>query len=94
MRPVSNVVSITKRLCSRPLCAVEAEVVLLFDYRAGHVVLDWTHDVHDPNHLELCAGHAGRFRPPNGWTLDDHRGDEPPSSITANTNADVDSLVV
>lgn len=70
---VTDVAPVSQRLCSRPLCGAEAKAVLLFDYASGHVVLDWTRDVHDPNHLELCAAHAERFRPPNGWTLEDRR---------------------
>lgn len=69
-----HTVHIPDRNCSRPLCSVEADVVLLFDYGAGHVVLDWSREIHDPNHLELCAEHAERFRPPQGWTFEDRRG--------------------
>lgn len=27
----------------------------------------------DPNHLELCAGHAERLVPPIGWVVQDER---------------------
>lgn len=61
------------RRCSRPLCSRVADVVLLFEYAASHVVLDWSPEFHDPNHLELCLEHAETFRPPNGWSVDDLR---------------------
>lgn len=63
------------RRCSRPLCARVADVVLLFDYGARHVALDWGLHDHDPNHLELCFEHAETFGPPQGWTLDDRRAE-------------------
>jgi hypothetical protein len=55
------------------LCSRVADVVLLFEYAASHVVLDWSPAEHDPNHLELCLEHAERFSPPHGWTVDDRR---------------------
>ena len=61
------------RGCSRPLCTRVADVVLLFEYVASHVVLDWSTEDHDPNHLELCLEHAETFSPPLGWSLDDRR---------------------
>jgi len=61
------------RRCSRPLCSRVADVVLLFDYGASHVVLDRSSPDHDPNHLELCFEHAETFSPPRGWTLEDRR---------------------
>ena len=61
------------RCCSRPLCNRVADVVLVFEYAARHVALDWSLEQHDPNLLELCLGHAETFRPPNGWTVEDRR---------------------
>jgi len=61
------------RRCSRPLCGAVADVVLLFEYRVGHVVLDWTPAEHDPNYLELCLEHTESFHPPKGWTVEDRR---------------------
>lgn len=61
------------RRCSRPLCSRVADVILLFDYGARHVVLDWSPEPHDPNHLELCLEHAETFGPPHGWTVEDQR---------------------
>lgn len=61
------------RRCSRPLCSRVADVVLMFEYAASHVVLDWSPADHDPNLLELCLDHAETFRPPRGWTVDDAR---------------------
>ena len=61
------------RCCSRPLCNRVADVVLIFEYLASHVALDWSPEHHDPNLLELCLEHAETFRPPNGWTVEDRR---------------------
>jgi len=77
-------VSEVGRRCSRPLCSRVADVVLLFDYRASHVALDWSLSDYDPNHLELCFEHAETFGPPQGWTLDDRRT----QSIVATSNAE------
>jgi hypothetical protein len=61
------------RRCSRPLCESDAEVILAFGYETRHVMLRWIDDEYDPNLLELCARHADRFNPPQGWSSDDHR---------------------
>jgi len=61
------------RCCSRPLCNRVADVILIFEYAASHVELDWSPEQHDPNLLELCLEHAESFRPPNGWTVEDRR---------------------
>ncbi len=47
--------------------------MLLFDYAGRHVVLDELAAAADPNLLELCATHAERFRPPQGWSMEDRR---------------------
>ncbi|MAK25010.1 MAG: hypothetical protein CL414_07285 [Acidimicrobiaceae bacterium] len=61
------------RLCSRPLCANDAEVLLLFDYETRLVELCALNPDRDANLLELCAIHADRFRPPQGWSCQDRR---------------------
>ncbi|MEC9059799.1 MAG: DUF3499 family protein [Actinomycetota bacterium] len=61
------------RLCSRPLCANDAEVLLLFDYKERLVELSVLSRDRDPNLLELCAIHGERFRPPQGWSCQDQR---------------------
>jgi hypothetical protein len=67
-------VTISKsRLCSRPLCANDAEVLLLFEYESRLVELRGLSGVRDSNLLELCANHADRFRPPHGWSCQDVR---------------------
>ena len=49
-------VTISKsRLCSRPLCANDAEVLLLFEYETRLVELRGLSGVRDSNLLELCA---------------------------------------
>ncbi|SVE44423.1 uncharacterized protein METZ01_LOCUS497277, partial [marine metagenome] len=58
-------VTISKsRLCSRPLCANDADVLLLFDYETRLVELRALTVARDTNLLELCAHHAESFRPP------------------------------
>ncbi|MFL2986078.1 MAG: DUF3499 family protein [Acidimicrobiales bacterium] len=61
------------RLCSRPLCAGDAQVLLLFDYETRLVELQAINEARDANLMELCAEHADRFRPPQGWLCQDRR---------------------
>ena len=61
------------RLCSRPLCAGDAQVLLLFDYETRLVELQAISDARDANLMELCVEHADRFRPPQGWSCQDTR---------------------
>ena len=67
-------VTISKsRLCSRPLCANDGEVLLLFEYETQLVELRGLSGVRDSNLLELCTNHADTFRPPHGWSCQDVR---------------------
>ena len=67
-------VTISKsRLCSRPLCANDAEVLLLFEYETRLVELRGLSGVRDSTLLEVCANHADGFRPPHGWSCQDVR---------------------
>ncbi len=76
-------VTISKsRLCSRPLCANDAEVLLLFEYETRLVELRGLSGVRDSNLLELCADHGDRFRPPHGWSCQDVRQ----SQVTAESD--------
>ena len=76
-------VTISKsRLCSRPLCVNDAEVLLLFEYETRLVELRSLSGVRDLNLLELCANHADRFRPPHGWSCQDVRQ----SQVTAESD--------
>lgn len=69
------------RRCSRPLCEAPVEAVLVFDYQSRHVILDAASRDHDPNLLELCGMHADRFRPPQGWSVDDARDPGQPQKV-------------
>ncbi|HCJ85271.1 MAG TPA: hypothetical protein DHV80_01845 [Acidimicrobiaceae bacterium] len=69
----SYVTTSQPRLCSRPLCANDAEVLLLFDYETRLVELKAINKTRDSNLMELCAIHADRFRPPQGWSCQDER---------------------
>ncbi len=64
------------RLCSRPLCAGDAQVLLLFDYETRLVELQAISDARDANLMELCVDHADRFRPPQGWSCEDTRAEK------------------
>ena len=61
------------RLCRRPLCANDAEVLLLFDYETRLVELCALNPDRDANLLEVWAIHADGFRPPQGWSCQDRR---------------------
>ena len=69
----SYVTTSQPRLCSRPLCANDAQVLLLFDYETRLVELKAINKTRDANLMELCAVHADRFRPPQGWSCQDER---------------------
>jgi len=43
-------------------------VLLLFDYETRQVELQALSKARDANLMELCADHADRFRPPQGWS--------------------------
>lgn len=60
--------------CARPGCGGIATAWLSYDYAGQRVWLD------DPgeegaagHHSALCATHAGRLRPPKGWSYQDRR---------------------
>jgi hypothetical protein len=60
------------RRCARPDCSATAAVTLVCDYAARTVVMVAAADapeVDDPARYDLCARHADRFRPPQGWEL-------------------------
>lgn len=65
-------------VCARPGCGGAAAAWLSYDYAHQRVWLD------DPgvnpagHHSALCASHAGRLRPPRGWTCQDRRS--PPAA--------------
>ena len=63
MRPTS---------CARPGCAGEARAWLTYDYGAQQV---WLDDRPGPggDQWGLCHVHAGRSRPPRGWSQVDRR---------------------
>ena len=71
------------------MCAHDADAVLLFDYAGRHVVLDELAAASDPNLLELCGVHAERFRPPQGWSMEDRRVVDVTDRDTARADAAV-----
>jgi len=43
----------------------------------------WVDDPGGDGGWSLCAGHADRLRPPNGWTLVDRRTPRPARALLA-----------
>jgi hypothetical protein len=69
--------------CARPGCGGIATALLSYDYAGQRVWLD------DPgvdavgHHSALCAIHAGRMRPPIGWSCQDRRTGRSPAAPMA-----------
>ena len=61
------------RTCARPGCSRPAVATLSYDYSARAVWLEPLHLEPHPATHDLCAHHAGRLSPPNGWRLEDRR---------------------
>lgn len=59
-------------VCARPGCTGEPVAWLTYDYASQQV---WLDDTPSPSgdQWALCADHAGRLRPPEGWALLDRR---------------------
>ena len=61
------------RTCSRAACRGVAVATLKFDYSSRRAWLEDLKAGNDPSSYDLCAIHAERFGPPNGWEAEDHR---------------------
>jgi hypothetical protein len=59
--------------CARPGCGVVATAWLSYDYAGRRVWLDDPGVEAGGHHSALCAAHAGRLRPPQGWSFQDRR---------------------
>lgn len=57
--------------CAR--CGSPANSVMTFDYPGSLVWLDDIAAEIEPYGYSLCADHADRMTPPQGWTLTDRR---------------------
>lgn len=64
-----------RRACARPACDAPAVATLRFSYGERAVVLVELLEAPAPQAYDLCALHAGRTSPPQGWSLDDQRAD-------------------
>jgi hypothetical protein len=62
------------RICSRSGCKWPATASLSFNYATRETWLEELRTPPEINHYDICNIHAGRFRAPHGWTLDDRRG--------------------
>lgn len=74
VRPLSRAAS---RRCARPGCPAPAQATLAFRYETREAFLGPLVDEAGPELYDLCTDHAGKTRPPYGWTLVDERPDEP-----------------
>ena len=61
------------RSCARPGCSLPAVATLSYDYGDRTVWLEPLHAQSHPANHDLCARHADRLSPPNGWRLEDRR---------------------
>jgi hypothetical protein len=61
------------RTCARPLCNQPAAATLSYHYAERTVWLEPVHAEPHPANHDLCANHANRLSPPNGWRLEDRR---------------------
>ncbi|HEX3541350.1 MAG TPA: DUF3499 family protein [Acidimicrobiales bacterium] len=59
--------------CARPGCGGVAAAWLSYDYAGQRVWLDDPGADSSGHHSALCAAHAGRLRPPQGWSCHDRR---------------------
>ena len=57
--------------CAR--CGSPAAAIMTFNYSDGAVWLDDLSDPIDKYGYSMCADHADRMTPPQGWTLTDRR---------------------
>jgi Protein of unknown function (DUF3499) len=70
---VKGIVARMRRLCSRPACAEPAMATVTYHYGEQAAWLDHLTVERDPHAYDMCARHAERLRPPQGWMLDDRR---------------------
>lgn len=60
------------RACSRTACAEEAVATLTYVYADSMAVLGPLAIAREPHSYDLCARHAARTSPPQGWQLVKH----------------------
>ena len=61
------------RTCSHSGCQWPAVASLGFDYASRRAWIDELPPRPQPSTYDLCAVHAGRFKPPQGWETEDRR---------------------
>ena len=59
----------TRRPCSRVNCDIDAVATLTYVYADSMAVLGPLSDSAEPHSYDLCAVHAERLSPPQGWTI-------------------------
>jgi hypothetical protein len=69
------------RRCARPGCSWPAVAVMGYDYAARRSWIEELGPRPDPATYELCALHSDRFSPPQGWDLQDRRGEAPAAHL-------------
>ena len=67
-RQMRVVLSISmSRSCARPTCSIAAAATMSYDYESQIVWIETLHIEDHPMTHDLCATHADRSRPPQGW---------------------------
>jgi hypothetical protein len=66
--------------CCKPGCGGPAAARLTYDHAGA---MAWVDDPGGDGGWSLCARHADRLRPPNGWTLVDRRTPRPARALLA-----------
>lgn len=64
------------RACARPSCTASASATLTFRYGTREAWIERLADRAHPQAYDLCAPHAARTRPPEGWQLRDRRPED------------------
>ncbi|MBF4552362.1 DUF3499 domain-containing protein [Pseudoclavibacter sp. RFBJ3] len=59
----------SNRPCSRVACTRKAEYTLTFDYEDKLAVIGPLALAAEPHSYDLCARHAERSTPPQGWSM-------------------------
>ncbi|WP_251857457.1 DUF3499 family protein [Herbiconiux sp. L3-i23] len=67
----------SRRPCSRVNCQEEAVATLTYVYADSMAVLGPLSEKAEPHSYDLCAVHAERLSPPQGWTILRHAAVDP-----------------
>ena len=65
----ASIVAPMRRQCCRPACAEPAVATVTYHYGTQAAWVDPLSAERDPHSYDMCARHAERLRPPQGWAL-------------------------